>query len=156
MAEIVPAETVESYRLVAGLFREYAGSIGIDLCFQNFEEELASLPGDYAPPSGRLLLARDGAKIAGCVAMRPLGEGFCEMKRLFVRPAYLGKGIGRQLAMRVVEEASSAGYAAMRLDTLSTMTPAISLYTRLGFAPIPAYRFNPIEGALFFELPLRK
>jgi putative acetyltransferase len=156
MIEIVPAQTVESYRIAAGLFREYAAAIGIDLGFQNFEEELASLPGDYAPPAGRLLLAQDGTEIAGCVAMRALTDGICEMKRLYVRPGFLHRGIGCQLAMRVVEEAWTAGYKAMRLDTLSTMTAATTLYRRLGFVPIPAYRFNPIEGALFFELALRK
>lgn len=139
---------------VRALFLEYAASLEISLCFQNFEQELASLPGHYAPPAGRLLLAWRGDQAAGCVALRPLADGFCEMKRLYVRPAWRHKGVGRVLAAAIISAAAELGYQAMRLDTLASMKAAISLYRSLGFQPIPSYYANPSEQAVFMELAL--
>jgi ribosomal protein S18 acetylase RimI-like enzyme len=139
---------------VRTLFLEYASSLEISLCFQNFEQELASLPGGYAPPTGRLLLAQDGNQTAGCVAMREIGQGVCEMKRLYVRPAWRGKSLGRTLAEAIIAAAREIGYGFMRLDTLASMKPAISLYRSLGFRQIPAYYANPSDNAVFMELPL--
>ena len=149
MERIVSATTSEQIATVAGLFREYAASLGVDLSFQGFDEELASLPGDYAPPRGRLLLA-DG----GCVALRPLAGDLCEMKRLYVRPSSRGTGLGRALVQRVIDEARAIGYRAMRLDTLPSMTAAAAMYRAFGFREIEPYRFNPVEGTKYFELEL--
>ncbi len=151
---IRPAESVEDMNRARALFQEYARSLGFDLSFQDFDRELASLPGEYASPGGLILLAWERDQLAGCVALRPLGEGICEMKRLFVRPAHRGGGLGRRLAERVIAEAMRRGYRAMRLDTVPAMGQAIALYRSLGFRPIPPYRPNPIPGALFFELAL--
>jgi GNAT superfamily N-acetyltransferase len=150
---IVPADR-SLLPLVRELFQEYAEALGVDLSFQGFAEELSGLPGEYAPPAGRLMLGFDEERAAGCVALRPLQSEVCEMKRLYVRPSYRGTGWGRRLAQRVVEEATSAGYRRMRLDTLAGMAGAQALYYDMGFRPIPAYRYNPVPGTLFLELDL--
>jgi len=141
---------------IRGLFREYEADIGVDLCFQGFEKELAELPGAYAPPLGRLLIAKAGDVAIGCVGLRPLkSDGtICEMKRLYVRPSHRSTGLGRQLVERIVIEARAAGYVAMRLDTLQTMTAAQDLYRRMGFRDIPAYYPNPLPGVVYLELEL--
>jgi len=154
MLTIVQARSEHRLREVRTLFEEYAASLGFDLGFQGFAEELAGLPGDYVPPRGRLLLALDGDRVAGCVALRDLGDGICEMKRLYVRPAFRGSGLGRILAERMIEEARGIGYACMRLDTVPSMGRARALYRELGFREIPPYRYNPIPGTAFLELRL--
>ena len=137
------------------LFREYAAWLQIDLCFQNFETELAELPGSYVPPGGRLLLAYDNSQLAGCIALRRLDEQTCEMKRLFVREEFRGQGLGRQLITAIVQEAKQIGYAYMRLDTLPPkMNDAIALYRSYRFREIEPYYQNPVPGALFMELSL--
>ncbi|MEJ1970653.1 MAG: GNAT family N-acetyltransferase [Rhizomicrobium sp.] len=142
--------------MAAALFREYAAGIGIDLSFQGFEDELESLPGGYAPPRGVLLLAENAGEAMGCVAVRPLhGTAFCEMKRLYVRAAARGTGAGRMLAMAAIAEGKRMGYDAMRLDTLSTMAAARSLYRGLGFRDIPAYYETPIADTVFLHKDLR-
>ena len=133
------------------LFEEYQESLGFSLCFQNFDEELAGLPGAYAPPDGRLLLAFAGDEPAGCIALRKIGEEICEMKRLWVRPAFRGTGLGRRLVEALMAEARAIGYRAVRLDTLPSMTAAQALYLSLGFADIPPYNDHPIEGTRFME-----
>ncbi|MCG3126402.1 MAG: hypothetical protein CHACPFDD_01237 [Phycisphaerae bacterium] len=171
MMLITDGHTPDRIAVAAELFREYAATLGHDLCFQGFERELAELPGAYAPPRGRLLLARDADVWIGCVALRPLaapdgGGGcqsapppnangdFCEMKRMFVRPGVRRSGVGRALALAIIEQARTIGYTAMRLDTLHTMTAALSLYESLGFRRIAPYYHNPIPGAVYLELNL--
>jgi len=151
----IQASSPDELDQARALFREYEAWLGLDLCFQNFEKELAELPGAYAPPAGRLLLAYENDQLAGCVALRRLSDGVCEMKRLFLRPQFHGGGRGRQLAEGIIDEARSAGYERMRLDTLAAqMGKAIALYRSLGFKEIEPYYDNPVPGALFMELGL--
>ena len=152
---IVPAHKGKRLPQVRMLFEEYAASLGITPCFQNFGEELATLPGSYAPPSGRLLLALQRGDLAGCVALQRLTPDVCEMKRLYVRPGFRGLGIGRMLAERIKHEGQAAGYRRMRLDTLPTMTSARALYRMMGFYEIAPYRSNPVEGVAFLELRIQ-
>ncbi len=149
--EAVSRADIETCR---GLFLEYQEGLGVSLCFQGFDRELAALPGDYAPPSGRLLLAVEEASPAGCVALRPLARGEAEMKRLYVRAAYRGRDLGRSLAERVIAEARALGYRRLRLDTLPSMHAAQRLYSDLGFVDTAPYNDNPIEGTRFLALAL--
>ncbi|MHB9005037.1 MAG: GNAT family N-acetyltransferase [Coriobacteriia bacterium] len=136
------------------LIREYVASMGLDLSFQGLEEELKTLPGKYAQPQGALIVAEVDGALCGCVALRKIGDGVCEMKRLFVKDAYKGKGIGKELVRRIIEEGRVKGYHTMRLDTLSTMKSALKLYGAFGFRETEAYVYNPIEGAIYLEKPL--
>lgn len=154
MLRIVTVQKDWQYQQVHELFVEYVDSLGVDLSFQNIEEELRNIPREYAPPQGCILMAIYGEEVAGCVALRKLDEQLGEMKRLYVRPDYKGKKIGKSLATSMIEEAKIRGYHYMRLDTLPTMEQAISLYHSLGFYTIPPYRFNPIEGTHYMELKL--
>jgi ribosomal protein S18 acetylase RimI-like enzyme len=154
MITIVHATTEEHYEDARNLFVEYADSLGFDLEFQDFSRELASLPGQYAPPQGCILLAKDSEQAIGCVALRPLEDGICEMKRLYMIPAYRGRGIGRDLARRVINEARERGYKKMRLDTIASMKEARMLYSSLGFYAIEPYRYNPIKDTAYMELDL--
>ena len=153
--ELIQAALPEHIEQARSLFLEYGSSLGFSLCFQSFDEELKSLPGAYGPPSGRLLLARCTGHAAGCVALRKLEAGICEMKRLYVRPADRGMSLGRMLVERIIAEARIIGYERMRLDTIeSAMKDAIALYRRMGFEEIAPYSVIPIEDALWMELRL--
>lgn len=154
MLEIFPAETKEDIKVVRALFEEYADSLGIDLSFQNFEEELANLPGCYAQPEGCILLAGYNEEIAGCVALRKLSDGICEVKRLYVKPQFRGLKIGRKLTEAIIGEARKMGFSRMRGDTLASMKAAQALYASFGFKQIEPYCYNPIEAAVFIELKL--
>jgi ribosomal protein S18 acetylase RimI-like enzyme len=154
MLKIIPAGTTEEVAQARTLFEEYAASLDFDLHFQNFQEELAGLPGDYAAPYGCLLLARHGDQVAGCVALRKIEGDIGEMKRLYVRPAFRNRGVGKFLARTLIAEAKNRGYSLLRLDTVPAMKEAQPLYESLGFKKIPPYRRNPIPGAAFMELIL--
>jgi ribosomal protein S18 acetylase RimI-like enzyme len=149
------AESAAQAAQARELFLEYAQSLGFSLCFQNFDQELAELPGDYAPPEGRLLLAEYKNQVAGCVALHKVESGICEMKRLYLRPQFRGQGLGRALADRIIAEARQIGYQRMRLDTVEpVMKDAVAMYRKLGFKEIAPYRPNPIAGAMYMELEL--
>ena len=154
MPEFITAVTEADYREARALLHEYEVEIEVDLCFQGFEQELETLERVYGPPGGRFFLLRQGERAAGCVAVRDLGGGICELKRLFLRPGFRGKGLGRKCAERIVQTARDMGYAAVRLDTLPSMDAAIALYRSMGFTEIAGYTENPCEGALFMELRL--
>ena len=154
MITIVEALTDRQLELIGELFREYESQLGVDLCFQDFQEELAELPGKYAPPRGRLLLALDGDVPAGCVALRPITDDICEMKRLFVRQQYRGRGLGRALATEIIGQARTIGYHRMRLDTLRSLREAMRLYESLGFEESRPYYQNPLPDTVYWELEL--
>jgi ribosomal protein S18 acetylase RimI-like enzyme len=159
MLRIEPVSSDEQIALAREMFREYAKALSVDLCFQDFERELRELPGKYAPPAGRLLLAYyndkgKSARVAGCGALRPLSAEICEMKRLYVRPEFRGKGVGRALTLVLITAARGIGYRAMRLDTLPEMREAQKLYQQLGFRDTSAYCQNPVEGVRYLELDL--
>lgn len=153
--QIEPAISADQIGAARELFLEYAQSLGFSLCFQSFDQELANLPGYYSPPDGRLLLARYDGQLAGCAALHKLEPGVCEMKRLYLRPQFRGKGLGRVMAERILTEARLIGYGRIRLDTVEpVMRDAVAMYRRLGFREIAPYCTNPIAGALYMELPL--
>ena len=154
MLEIIEAKRSEELEQVRNLFEEYSNSLAFDLDFQNFEEELVNLPGDYVRPAGCLLLATYQGQPVGCVGLRMLSDGVCEMKRLYVREQFRSLGFGRALAKAVIEEARKIGYNYMRLDTVPSMDVARALYASVGFKQTSPYRYNPIEDAVFMELRL--
>jgi putative acetyltransferase len=154
MHTLVHMSAPEEMPLVRTLFEEYAASLDIDLRFQNFDLELDTLPGAYAPPDGTIIVAFDDGEPAGCAALRKIGDGVCEMKRLYVKPAHRGAGIGRGLAEAIVDRAREIGYATMRLDTLESMTEANALYLSIGFRTCAPYCYNPCEHPVYMELSL--
>lgn len=152
---LVQADTPAQIAQARELFLEYAQSLGFSLCFQNFDKELAELPGDYAPPEGRLLLAEYEGQLAACVALHKLDAEICEMKRLYLRPQFRGKGLGRIIADRIIADARQIGYRRMRLDTVGpVMQDAVAMYRKIGFREIASYRPNPNPGTLYMELEL--
>jgi len=154
MIQIINAQEQVQYQEVRELFMQYADSLEFDLEFQGFSQELASLPGHYAPPDGCILLAEESGRFVGCVALRPLEDKICEMKRLYVKPDYRGRGLGRMLACSIIDRAREIGYAKMRLDTIATMQEARTLYYSLEFQNIKAYRYSPLDKPSFMELEL--
>ena len=154
MLEIIPAHEEPLLSEIRVLFREYGESLGFHLCFQDFDREMAELPGRYSPPDGRLLIAKWSGRVAGCVAMKRLGPDVCEMKRFYVRSGFRGKGIGQAVAKAILDESRIAGYSCMRLDTVPSMQSAIRIYEALGFKDIEPYVYNPISGVRYLELRL--
>src|SRR4051812_16134674 len=155
LIEIKVAETEADVSVARELISEFARWLAVDLSFQDFEHELEALPGKYSPPRGRLFIAYAGSEPVGCVALRPLADDICEMKRLYVRPSFQGTGLGKKLAEKIIEEARRMGYRAMRLDTIAPkMQAAVKLYRALGFKEIEPYTVNPISGVIFMELNL--
>src|SRR5918993_3523792 len=152
--QLTRAERPEEFATARALFEEYAAALGVDLCFQNFERELNNLAVEYGPPGGRLLLASAEGEHVGCVGVRKLDDGVCEMKRLYVRPRARGTGLGRLLATEIIGAAKELGYGSMRLDTLPSMREAVPLYRSLGVKEKEAYRYNPVEGTIYMELDL--
>lgn len=152
--ELIQAVTKEQINIAKDLFLEYAKSLDFELCFQDFDKELTELPGEYSPPDGRLFLVKLDDKFAGCIALRKLEQGICEMKRLYVRPEFRGLSIGKKLAYKLVEEAKAIGYKKMRLDTVPSMQTAQKLYYAMGFKEIQPYRTNPVPGVKYMELEL--
>ena len=154
--EIIHVKTAKHLDETRQLFREYENFLGVDLCFQGFEEELARLPGEYASPKGSLLLAVDGKNTAGCVALRPFNGDVCEMKRLYLRSEYRGVGLGRKLAKKIIEKAERIGYSSMWLDTFENLKEAVGLYESLGFKRVNPYYNNPLPGVIYWELQLKE
>ena len=153
--QIRAARFPQEFEIVRELFLEYAAGVGVDLCFQSFDEEVSQLPGKYAPPGGGLWLAVEGDDIAGCVALRAIDVEACEIKRLYVRPNHRGSGLGRMLAEHVLAAAKEMKFRRVFLDTLPTMTAAIAMYRKLGFADVEPYCHNPVAGALYLARDLR-
>jgi len=154
MVDIVEAASAEQLAIVGDLLVEYARSLNVSLCFENLDKEVAGLPGPYARPSGRLLLAAEAGRIAGCGALKRVDDNVCEMKRLFLRPEFRGKGAGKAMTLRLLDEARSIGYKELRLDTLPSMKEAIALYRSLGFKEISPFRDLPAPGTLFMTISL--
>lgn len=155
MFTIKQVESAEEIEQTRDLFHEYVTWLGVNLCFQNYDKEVAELPGEYVPPTGRLYLATENGQVAGCIALRNLGHGICEIKRLYVRPQFRGQRLGRTLVDRIIDEARLMGYSRMRLDTLpGKMDAAIAMYRSLGFKDIERYYDNPYDTAVFMELDL--
>ena len=152
---IIEATTDEDIQHIRSLFEEYAASLDFDLDFQHFDQEVANLPGEYSEPHGCLLLARSDDHVAGCIALRKMEDGICEMKRLYVKPQFRQLGLGKMLMQAIIDQARQKGYRAMRLDTVPTMERAQALYRSFGFQEIGPYRYNLIEGAVFMELTLQ-
>ncbi len=152
--EIRYPASAEEIGMIRELFEEYERSLGFDLCFQNFPRELAHLPGAYSPPGGWLLLATSRGRPVGCAGIRKIGDGICELKRMYVRPDFRGQKLGRRLALLLIDKAREIGYKSMRLDTIATMAEAIGLYQSLGFRDIEPYYNNPVPGARFMQLEL--
>lgn len=154
MLKLIEVETEEHLEIIRELFREYENFLGFHLCFQEFEKEMAGLPGKYAPPDGRLIIAEYDSRVAGCIALKKIGEGVCEMKRLYVRPNFRGLKIGRKLAKKIIADAKAIGYKKIRLDTLKRLRGALNLYRSMGFTQIQPYVYNPLEDVVYMELEL--
>jgi putative acetyltransferase len=155
MLRIIKVKTEGDVQNIRSLFEEYAASLNFDLNFQHFDQEVANLPGEYSEPHGCLLLARSDDHVAGCIALRKMDDGICEMKRLYVRPQFRQLGLGKMLVQAIIEKARQKGYRSMRLDTVPAMERAQALYRSFGFQEIGPYRYNPIDGAVFMELTLQ-